>query len=63
MTREEFDKLGREWHAIEYELDCNTELSGEDRQRAYERIIEVERLMDAGEWDYDEDGNVVPRAS
>lgn len=28
-----------------------------------ESVAEMERRMDAGEWDYDEDGNVVPRES
>ena len=62
MTRDEFTALAKKWNALMY-WDSAGELTGERYERLQQQLGGVEKQMDEAPWQFDDDGNVVPRDS
>jgi len=59
MTPEEFERLGREWEGAEYAANAMDD--PEERERAHNRCIEIERLLDNAPYEYDGEGRRASR--
>ncbi len=57
MTRDEFERLGRELEGCHFV--ASQAINAEEQKRANDRMLEIEELMFAAPFEYDGDGNLI----
>lgn len=62
ISSKQYAALAKRWDSLMYEQNCG-EWKGQDLEKLNKLIIDVERQMEAAPWQFDDDGNVVPRAA
>jgi hypothetical protein len=59
ISKEEFAQMAAEISACH--RAANDPVDAEECRRANARLLELERAMDATAWEFDEEGDVVPK--